>query len=868
MFSFEKPGIPTVMLQLKPLSSWIACQLSRSFLFGSLVYSPFMLAETYFDPHALEVRPGGQAITDLSAFNRGEQVPGRYRVDVYLNNTFLETRDVDFISVNQRLAPQLTAQYWRALGVKLGDFPALAALPDDEMVTTPQTYIPDASATFAFNQQRLNLSIPQASLDFRARDYVDPASWDQGMPALLLNYALNTNNNWQRTGDGSNSNLFLRLDSGLNVGPWRLRNNSVYTHNTGKRTVIDVDGRERTERQTGSEWKSINTYLQRDIHALSSQLTLGETSTPGDLFDSVQFRGVQLASDDNMLPDSLRGFAPVVRGIAASNAQVIIQQNGNVIYQTSVAPGAFEIKDLYPSASSGTLDVTIREADGSETSFVQPFSSVPGMQREGRWRYSLTGGKFRSYADDARDPTFLQGTLQYGLTNATTIYGGGITAADYQSGLLGVGQGLGTFGSLSLDVTHAKTHFSTLGEKSGQSYRAQYAKDILQSGTSFVLAGYRYSTQGFYDFQEANEMLSHTDNDDWNSWRRTHNKRSKMQAQINQNMGDFGSLSLTGYQQDYWNSDGAERTLMLGYNVSQAGITYGLNLSDTRYPRSDANRRLSFNVQVPLDKWLAGSRVSYGLTTDNRNRTRHDVGFSGSALEDNRLSYSVRESYTNQGEGNGGSASLDYSGTYGRVNGGYSYSQHNQQVNAGLSGGIVAHPYGVTFSQPLGDTMALVRAPGANDARVYNQRGVTTDWRGYAVVPYVSAYRKNNVKLATETLGDDVDLDQAATTVIPTRGALVLANFKTNVGARMLATLTYQGKPVPFGATTSLIVDGKPTSSSFVGDGGDVYLSGVPAKSQLLVSWGKGRDQQCRADLQLPEQKADTRFTTQALTCR
>lgn len=32
----------------------------------------------------------------------------------------------------------------------------------------------------------------------------------------------------------------------------------------------------------------------------------------GDFFDSVSC-GVQLKSDDNMLPDSLKGFAPVVR---------------------------------------------------------------------------------------------------------------------------------------------------------------------------------------------------------------------------------------------------------------------------------------------------------------------------------------------------------------------------------------------------------------------------------------------------------------------------------------------------------------------------------------------------------------------------
>ncbi len=85
-------------------------------------------------------------------------------------------------------------------------------------------------------------------------------------------------------------------------------------------------------------------------------------------FDSVSFRGVQLASDDNMLPDSLKGFAPVVRGIAKSNAQITIKQNGYTIYQTYVSPGAFEISDLYSTSSSGDLLVEIKEADGSVNS--------------------------------------------------------------------------------------------------------------------------------------------------------------------------------------------------------------------------------------------------------------------------------------------------------------------------------------------------------------------------------------------------------------------------------------------------------------------------------------------------------------------
>nr|WP_225614591.1 fimbria/pilus outer membrane usher protein [Pantoea sp. PNT02] len=861
-------------MRLKPLAGLITQHLTHGCLVGTLLASGAAVAETetYFNPQALRMPGSNQSIADLSTFEQGGQLPGHYRVDIFLNNNYLETRDVEFVSHNNQLVPVLSAKYWRDLGLKPDASAALTALPDDKTVSLPGEYIENASTRFNFNRMRLELSIPQAALKFRAQDYVNPELWDQGMPAVLLNYGLNYNNSWQRQGDGGEySNLFLRLDSGINLGAWRLRNNSTFTRNTGDQPRYDENGNRISQKQVETRWQSLNTYLQRDIQSLGSQFTLGDSYTPGDLFDSFAFRGVQMATDDSQLPDSLRGFAPVVRGIARSNAQVTVQQNGAVIYQTTVAPGAFEIRDLYPTASSGNLDVTVRETDGSETKFVQPFSAVPGMQRDGRLRYAITGGKYRSWSDDVREPNFLQGTLQYGLTNSTTLYGGAIGSTDYKSGMIGFGQGLGTLGSVSLDVTHANTQFDNGPTRSGQSYRAQYAKDILQSGTSFVLAGYRYSTSGFYDFTEANELLlrgtSLNDDDELDYWRRTHNKRSRMQAQVTQRMGDYGSLSLTAYQQDYWGESGNERTFMLGYGFSYAGISYSLNLSDTRYPTSEPNRSLYFNVSIPLDKWLAGNRANYSLYTDNNNRVRNQVGLSGLAL-DNRLSYSASEGYANKGEGNSGNLNAEYRGTYGNVNGGYSYNRNSQFVSAGVSGGIVAHPYGLTLSQPLGDTMALVRVPEANGVGVKNQRGVSTDWRGYAVVPYLTPYRKNGVSLRTETLPENVDLEDAVKTVIPTRGALVLADYKANVGARVLANVTHQGKPIPFGATASLVVDGKTTSSSFVGDNGDLYLSGVPEKSQVQIQWGKGADQQCRGDVALKPADANSRFRSADILCR
>lgn len=110
-----------------------------------------------------------------------------------------------------------------------------------------------------------------------------------------------------------------------------------------------------------------------------------------------------------MLPDSLKGFAPTVRGIAKSNAVVTIKQNGYVIYQTYVSPGAFAINDLYPTSSSGDLQVTVKESDGSENTFTVPYSAVPLLQREGRLKYALTAGKYRSTNDDQDEVNFARG---------------------------------------------------------------------------------------------------------------------------------------------------------------------------------------------------------------------------------------------------------------------------------------------------------------------------------------------------------------------------------------------------------------------------------------------------------------------------
>ena len=282
------------------------------------VQAPLSSAELYFNPRFLADDP--QAVADLSRFENGQELPpGTYRVDIYLNNGYMATRDVTFNTGDseQGIVPCLTRAQLASMGLNTASVSGMNLLADDACVPLT-TMVQDATAHLDVGQQRLNLTIPQAFMSNRARGYIPPELWDPGINAGLLNYNFSGNSVQNRIG-GNSHYAYLNLQSGLNIGAWRLRDNTTWSYNS-------------SDRSSGSKnkWQHINTWLERDIIPLRSRLTLGDGYTQGDIFDGINFRGAQLASDDNMLPDSQRGFAPVIHGIARGTAIPIGGGSANV----------------------------------------------------------------------------------------------------------------------------------------------------------------------------------------------------------------------------------------------------------------------------------------------------------------------------------------------------------------------------------------------------------------------------------------------------------------------------------------------------------------------------------------------------------
>ncbi|UUE34583.1 fimbrial biogenesis usher protein [Pectobacterium aroidearum] len=833
-----------------------------------MLYMAFPLAgdaETFFNPTFLSDDPS--AIADLSRFDKGEgQPPGIYRVEIYVNAEYAFSRDVAFqlrtpsdkpSSDDTGLEPCLPIVLLEQLNVNLQSFPSLRDEPASACINVPQA-IPDASVRFDFELQRLNISLPQIALKNAGRGYIPPEEWDEGITSALFNYQFTGSNTH---GDARSDSYFLNLDSGVNWNGWRLRDYSTWRYS-------------RYANQRYNEFQHVSTYLQRAIIPWRSELTLGDSNTVGEVFDSLGFRGVQIASDDAMLPDSLRGFAPTIRGIAKSNARVTIRQNGYVIYQAYVAPGAFEITDLYPTSSSGDLQVTITESDNSTNSFVVPYSAVPLLQRENRMKYSAMVGKYRSNNPQQDQPLFGQGTLIWGRSAGVTLYGGTQLAEDYQALTLGSGKNLGDWGAFSADLTQAYSTLSDGSDHKGQSLRFLYAKSLNDLGTNFQILGYRYSTKGFFTLDEASykNMSGYTvDFTDVQPvvrdyYNLNNAKKSRMQMNITQQLGKgMGSLFLTGSRQDYWHTKGTNDLLQVGYSNVYRGVSYNLSYSyNKNQGLEERNQLFAFNLSVPLSQWLSGHReginlrrsqntayASYNMTSDNQGRTLQQVGLSGTMLSDGNLNYNVSQGYGNRGIGNSGNAGLGYQGTYGNSNANYNYTRNTRQLNYGVSGGVVAHADGVTFSQPLGDTNVLIKVPGTSRVKVENTTGIQTDWRGYAVIPYASVYRNNRIALDVNSLNQNTEINNTVANLVPTRGAIVRASFTAYQGGRALISLQQRdGRPIPFGALVSRVDS---DSTSIVGDDGQVFLSGLAPEGELKVAWGSGSQQHCTLRYALPD---------------
>ncbi|MET1532354.1 fimbria/pilus outer membrane usher protein [Burkholderia sola] len=801
-------------------------------------------AQTAFNPAFLAFG-NTQADVDLDAFAEANVLlPGIHPVEVAVNGESYGLNDIRFErgAPDESVRPCLSAAQLDAFGVNLAAFPRLADAQDNASACMNlRDAMPDATVTVDPDRQALSLTVPQAKMKRVPRGSVDPSRWDNGIDAMRIDYRVNAAQ--RRYGDlpsGHATEAYGSVRAGLNLGAWRLRGSAMANRNA-----------------SGLQTQFSNAYLERDIPAWRSRVTLGDSFTSGSVFDSVAFQGVQLASDDTMQPDSQRGYAPVVRGIAQSHAKVEIRQNGYLIYNSYVPPGPFEIDDLYAVASNADLEVTIIEADGQARSFIQSSASIPTLLRQNAWSYRAAAGRLR--ADSGRPQWFASASAAYGLPGETTIYGGATFASGYAALAAGVARNMARLGAVSVDVTHAR-HRNHAGQAgAGSAARLMFAKAFAATGTELRAAHHHYS-DGYRGLSDvAVRYAASVDR-----WAYRAGKRSRSELSVSQNLGRAGSLYVNASRRTYRDGAGEDRLVQLGYSGSVSRVSYNVSVSHESRARGASSRQVSLNLSLPIGGGRTAAPRAYGSATliAGTAGTEQRAGVFGTLLADDSLSYGVDADRS--ANGLGGALNLNYRATAGQFSATHNQARGGSQTSVSAAGGVLVHGGGVTLSQPLGETVALVRSERAAGVGVVAHAGVRTDRAGYAVVPHVTPYRQNRIALRTAELDRRLEIRNAIVHVVPTRGAVVLAPFEVEAGRLMLDLVDDAGKPVPFGAAV-LTANGK--AVGMVGPNGQGFVTGIDRAGDLLVRWGMRADERCALSYDIGESTAHRNFPELAAVC-
>ncbi len=816
-------------------------KLTRLAILITLTLSARPVLATEFNVSMLNTEDRKNA--DLSAFSReGYIAPGNYLLDIWLNEQSVrEQYPVSVVPVKGAGNEEdsvicVTPELVDMLGLNAETLRRLKPVSGTQGGRCLDLRTPDSQVRYSAAQQRLTFVIPQAWMQYQDPNWVPPARWSQGVSGALLDYNLMVSRYMPQQGTSSTS-YSLYGTGGLNLGAWRLRSDWQYSrYDAGQGS-------------TQSDFYLPQTYLFRPLPSVRSRLTLGQTYLNSAIFDSFRFAGVTLASDERMLPPSLQGYAPQISGIANSNAEVTVSQNGRILYQTRVSPGPFVLPDLSQNIS-GNLDVTLRESNGTTRTWQVNTASVPFMARRGQLRYKVAAGRplyGGSHNNRAVSPDFLLGEATWGAFNSTSLYGGAIASTgDYQSLALGVGQNMGILGAVSADITRSDTRLPQGLRQTGYSYRINYAKTFDKTGSTLAFVGYRFSDRHYLSLPEYLARRAVNGGDVW------HEKQSYTLTYNQYFSAPAMSASLSVSRLAYWNAE-SNNNWMLSLNKSFSlgairGISASLSLARNQYAGGGTQNQVYASVTVP---WGEGRQVSYNAQRDNRGSLQQNVSYSDFSHPDTTWNISAglrRDDST--GSNSNFSGSLQSRMPWGQVSADATL-QPGQYRSLGLSwyGSATATAHGAALSQSLSgnEPRMMVDTGGVAGVPVSGDSGVTNRF-GIAVVSGGGSYQRSDIAVDVTRLPEDVEVSDSVISQVLTEGAIGYRRISTSQGAQVMGHIRLaDGKAPPFGAQVISEKTGK--TAGMVGDDGLAWLTGIgdEDRSALAVSWN-GRVQ-CRLTL-------------------
>jgi len=829
-----------------------------------ITISWFFLIIHFKISYAYEVRSNDQYILDDSLFkgqssetikilkkiSNNDYNSGFYNVDIYVNGEYLNRKEVYFKAMSDdKIQPCFSMELINSMRIRSVLLKEIKKKKEKCIFLTD--YI-NSDINFNLNKLSINILIPQNHLINLPLGYINPDVWNDGDRIAFLNYMTNYYHSSIKHNDitRNQNSGFISINGGMNFGKWQYRQYS----NLSYRNKNEVN------------WQNTRSIITRPIEQIKGNLLFGQTYTSGRFFSGLRFIGFNLSSDDRMLPQSMRGYAPTIKGVANTHAKVSIYQNKQKIYETSVAAGGFTINDLSPTSLNGDLFVQIEEANGNISEFTVPFSAVPQSLRPKAFKYNIDVGKTNNIGEDS---FFTDGSFQYGLNNKTTLISGLRFADGYYAGLLGTTY-TDYFGALGSTMTYSYAENLNKNALLGWMLSLNYSKNFTTTQTTISLAAYKYSTENYRDLNHVLEQRSMNKKNVTDNNPRHDRQSSRFDLTMNQSFGRFGTLFLSGSITQYHHKRDENIQLQLGYsqlfynrinlNISLIrqyfNLNYDLNQDknffNTKNKKPETSVSISLNIPLSFNRKSTNHNLATSYLNNSQKIQSYQTTFSGFFGDHNPFNYYMGVNYEDQSHRtifNGG-LGKKFTAVNTHIN--TSISNHYQQLSGNIQGAFAIHSGGITFGHYLSDTFALIEAKGAYGAEVNNLSGIKIDHKGYALVPSLTPYQFNTISLNPVGTSYLLEVEASKDKIVPYAGATLKVKFNTKIGYPVLIQSRFQsGEFIPFGAT---VRDEKNEILGIVGQNGQMYIRTNQVQGILTVVWGDSAQEKCHVNYRIPNQ--------------
>lgn len=508
-----------------------------------------------------------------------------------------------------------------------------------------------------------------------------------------------------------------------------------------------------------------NISVTRLFQTLKSEVTVGETYTSTRYGENFSFTGAQVGYVTDLTSRRDQMYTPNIRGFATTNATVEVYQDQRLLFSKAVAAGNFVLNEIVGLANQ-TLRVVVKEANGEEKVFYYDNSVTPNLLTPGSIDYQINSGKYRFSKHDYGD-NFVSGEFSFG-TEYVTPSVNSIIAEDYQSLTFGAALPLQNLGAIGIAMSNSR-YDQDDDTNVGQSYNINYSK-YLNNGIDIQLAGYRYATSDYFEFNDAMDD-KYSENDFAGTLRSRYTANISGREPMMDNQLSFNYL-----KEQYWGETASRSTYSFSYGGYLRWLSYTISLSRSYdEDTGDADNSMTVSLNIPIgNDYSSNIYTRYtNLDGENDDSSTSEVGFNGYAGD---TTYNVGMTHESSGNGETVSGGLNHSGDYTSSQLYGSFSPDDHSANASVSGSLMLAQGQVLASSRQSETFAVAKVDSIDDASV---NGVKTLDNGYALVALNDRYDPQDIRLDVSSLSNNIIADDTVINVRPRSGAVTLVEFKT-----------------------------------------------------------------------------------------